>query len=301
MRITPQIVMESIARNASSGVFRTSEAVACTGLRELFDRAVLFHFPDVTLTEHCAFAIDLYERGLFQLPFPVTAIAFERDLGPPLGRRGGMMLLIQSDDGRGISAISCSEVDDGRKETALPIGLVRDASFTKNGDTGVDILEKSTLAIVNDEIVAAMYGPGERGHNILRERLLNNVVNAMALVIMLMSKGVSTELQRPSEKLNKARAKRGKPLIRDRYVVTIDMGDAHRIAQDDGSETDISSHVRGSPRMHWRRGHFRTLYRGTGDERVVPVAPALIGANESADPIRAKTYAVRAPKPGVAA
>jgi hypothetical protein len=116
---------------------------------------------------------------------------------------------------------------------------------------------------------------------------------AMGLVVMLMSKGVSTALVQPSGKLNRAREKRGKPLLRDRYVVTIDLARASHIENEDGSVEDISGHTRGSPRMHWRRGHFRTLYRGAMNERVVPVAPALIGANENADQIRAKAYEVR--------
>jgi hypothetical protein len=98
----------------------------------------------------------------------------------------------------------------------------------------------------------------------------------------------------PSEKLNRARAKRGKPPLRERYVVSINLAKSRLIENEDGTVEDITGHVRGSPRMHWRRGHFRTLNRGAGDERIVPIAPALVGANEHAGQIiRPKDYVVR--------
>lgn len=292
MRITPQHVIESIDSLGKSGVFRTKEIAL---VRPLLDEAVLFTFPEVgEIAEHCAFAIDLYERGLFTLPFPVTALSFERDLGPPRGRRGGMIVL-HMDDERRISAISCSECDDPKDGlSAIPVAVVLRAVVGKAGPREGTIQEELTASLVNDKIAAAMFGPGEAGREKMRGRVLNNTVNAMALVVMLMSKGVSTEQIKASDKLNKVRQKRGKPPIRDRYVVKIDAGSTRTIHHADGSTSDITGHERGSPRMHWRRGHFRTLYRGSDEERIVPVAPALIGANGMADGVRAKAYEVSA-------
>lgn len=290
MRITPQHVIESIDSLSKSDAFRTEEIAL---VRPLLDQAVLFTFPDVgAIDEHCAFAIDLYERGLFTLPFPVTALSFERDLGPPLGRRGGMIVL-HMDDAKRISAISCSECEDPKDGlSAIPVAVVLRAVVAKAGPREGTIQEELTASLVNDKIAAAMFGPGEAGREKMRGRVLNNTVNAMALVVMLMSKGVSTEQIKASDKLNKARAKRGKPPIRDRYVVKIDAGGTRTIHHADGSTSDITGHERGSPRMHWRRGHFRTLYRGSDEERIVPVAPALIGANGMADVVRTKAYEV---------
>lgn len=288
MRLTPQIVIESIPRATQANVFRSHKSLP--GLIELLDQAVLFHFPNVELKEHVAFAIDLYERGLFQLPFPVTAAAFERDLGPPLNRCGGMMVLSQNNNGT-INGISCSEAGDRGK--ALPIGLVMEATLVKHDDSACDVSTKSTLPIVSDQIIEAMYGRGPAGLETFRHRLINNLVTTMGLIVMLMSKGVATQRIQPSAKLNKARKMRSKPQIRDRYIVTIDMSAARLINNADGSTEDITNHTRGTPRLHWRRGHFRTLARSSAQERIIPVAPCLVGANENAEAVKAKVYQVR--------
>lgn len=292
MRITPTLVLESMDKLAGSAAFR-GDLVPM--VRALIGQAVLFTWPDEPgdLAAHCAFAIDLYERGLFTLPFPVTALAFERDLGPPLGKRGGMLVLAMDDAGR-INAISCSELDEPRDgPTAIPIGIAMRISVESDGPHAGKIHYDVVSSIVSDKIAAAMFGDGEAGREKMRSRLLNNTVNAMALVVMLMSKGVTTDHEPAPDRLNKAREKRGKPPIRDRYTVRIDAEAAYTIGHDDGSSSDITGHVRGAVRMHWRRGHFRTIHRGSDKERVVPVAPALVGANEMADTVRAKSYEVR--------
>ena len=294
MKITPQIVLESIERDRNTNAFRPGPILSA--IEPIFDQAVLFSFPQIDLIEleaHCEFAVDLYVRGLFRLPFPFTALAFERDLGPPHGRRGGMMILGHHPTGE-VMAITCSEVDDQHKVTsAVPIALMDKATFEKDGEHGVKIWESHTVPIVSDVIVRAMYGPGEAGINRMRQRMANNVVNAMGLVVLLMSKGVSTQHVPAPERLNRAREKKGKPLHRDRYVVSIDAAHMRTIYNADGSTDDITGHTRGSPRLHWRRGHYRTLNRGEDGERVIPVAPALIGANEQASDIKAKAYNVR--------
>lgn len=290
MRITPTLVLESMDK--LNGAFRPNLVPM---VRNLIGQAVLFTWPDEPgeLSEHCAFAIDMYERGLFTLPFPVTALAFERDIGPPHGKRGGMLVLAMDDNGL-INTISCSELDEPRGgPKAIPVGVAMRVKVESDGPRRGKIHNDTVASIVTDKIAAAMFGDGEAGREKMRDRLLNNTVNAMALVVMLMSKGVSTDYEPAPERLNKARAKRGKPPIRDRYVVRIDAGSTRTINHADGSTSDITGHARGSPRMHWRRGHFRTIYRGTDAERVVPVAPALIGANETAETVRAKSYEVR--------
>jgi len=298
MRITPQIVLESVARLKGTQAFASDSIEAVC---KIIDQAVLFTFPDDMgdIDEHCAFAIDLFERGLFTLPFPVTALAFERDLGPPQGKRGGMIVLSMDAEKR-ISAISCSEVDDARDLKAIPVGVVLRAVVASAGPKAGTIHAETTAAVVNDKIAAAMFGPGVAGRETMRQRLLNNTVNALALVVMLMSKGVATEHIPAPERLNRSRQKKGKPLIRDRYLIRVDMGAAYTIQHPDGSTSDITGHVRGSPRMHWRRGHFRTIARGSDRERVIPVAPALIAANEFAETVRSKSYTVRPKAPEVA-
>ncbi len=291
MRITPELVIESLPRAQRTGYLRPGVDVA--RITSILSQSVLFQFPDVpSVEEHCAFAVDLYERGLFRLPFPATAVAIERDLGPPHGRRGAMIVLIEQADNK-IGAVSCSEVDDHRR-AAMPIGICVQASFSRAGENAWDV-HGNSLPLVSDEVMRAMYGgDGKPVADTMHERLMNNVLNAMGLVVMLMSKGVSTELVVAPEKLNRARVKRGKPQIGERYVVSLDLHDTRTICNSDGSTDDITGHTRGSPRPHWRRGHFRTLNRGGEAERVIPVAPALIAANASS-PVTRAVYAIKEP------
>lgn len=292
MKITPHLVIETCLDLARSDVWRSKKAVS--GCLQLIGQSTLFDFgSNLASMEHKAFALDLYERGLFGLPFPVTAFAFE---APPIAnphiassrQAGGMMVLHMDEDGR-ISAIMCTEMraPDGRTMGAIPFGLVMRAKLSDPKGDSVSV-DEETYPLVDDEMMAAIYGgPMHDRHDTMRNRLCSNLVGCMGLTVMLMSKGIITEHVPAPAKLNKARALKGKPRIADRYVVSLDPGLTRQIVHADGSESDITGHVRGHPRPHWRRGHFRTLYRGTSDERVVPVAPALIAANESSPATKA--------------
>lgn len=293
MLITPHAVLESIDKFKGSKAFRPDVLPIA---RRMVEESVLFTWREEPgeLAEHCAFAIDLYERGLFTLPFPHTALSFERDLGHPHGRRGGMFILSMNKDGS-LNGLSCSETVDAKRDgNAIPVGLALRVRVQSDGPRAGNVENDITAHVVNDKIIAAMFGEGQAGRDKMRDRLLNNTINAMALVVMLMSKGVTTELQPAQPKLNKAREKRGKPPIKDRYIVKVDAGAIRTINHADGTTSDITGHTRGSPRIHWRRGHFRVLRRGTEQEAIVPVAPALIGANENAEKVRHKAYEVGA-------
>lgn len=65
------------------------------------------------------------------------------------------------------------------------------------------------------------------------------------------------------EKLNKSRARRGKPILRDYSIIKINQKYLER-------SQDGESHA--SPKPHWRRGHIRTLQDG----RKIPVQPCLV-------------------------
>jgi hypothetical protein len=97
------------------------------------------------------------------------------------------------------------------------------------------------------------------------------------LVAMLASKEVTSERIAPPEKVNKARERKGRPKINDVYDVRINV----RLAA--ASESGGGGHA--SPRMHWRRGHYRRL----GD-RLVPVAPCLVNASDAAAALDPKDY-----------
>lgn len=296
MKVTPHLVAETMLEYRASDMWRSKRGAS--HVLALVRQATLFDFKDLhPSNEHKDFALDLYERQLFGLPFPVTAFAFEGVPNPSqyiAGQRAaGAMMVLSQDEGRRITAIMCSEMrdPDGRSLGAIPFAIVLRAKMSDARDSSVK-MEEETYPLVDDRMMASMYGSADaRGHDTMRNRLCSNLVACMGMTVMLMSKGIETELCAAPAKLNKAREKRGKPCIGDRYTVRIKAGSLYAIADETG-EQDISGHVRGSPRLHWRRGHFRTLHRGSERERVVPVAPSLVGANEAAEPIR-KSYAIR--------
>lgn len=296
MTLTPHIIIETIMEmGPRHPTWRDPEALR--RIVGLMQQSVLFDFGMMRpAMEHKAFALDLYERGLFGLPYPVTAFAFDgRPHSNPhikTPNRTGALMLVTERNGK-LSAVMCSErIDqDGRPMGGIPIGVIANAEFENPRDDTADV--EATYPVMSDEIMAMMYGDcGPKGHALMVQRLCSNLVGCMGMTVMLMSKGVTTEHHPAPEKPNKARERKGRPQIAERYVVRIAAGDLRTITTEAGEET-IAGHVRGSPRLHWRRGHFRTLNRGSGGERVIPVAPAMIGANETAGEVRRKAYEVR--------
>lgn len=94
----------------------------------------------------------------------------------------------------------------------------------------------------------------------------------LGVVASLTSKSTKQEIVVAPEKLNRSRIKKGKMPIDEYRKITI------------GHVPDIPRTINGrtiegraSPRLHWRRGHYRTL---APDVRV-PVAPALVGLAEN--------------------
>lgn len=301
MKVTPHLVAETMMEHKAGSFWRNKRAASY--VLHLVKQAVLFDFaathPDMA---HKDFALDLYERKMFSLPFPVTAFAFEARPNNPLqasyagSRPAGAMMVLSQDDDQRISAIMCTEMRDEHGTTmgAIPFAIVMRAKLSNPSADHTVSVDEESFPLVDDRMMAIMYGSADaHGHDSMRNRLCSNLVGCMGMTVMLMSKGVATEHIAAPDRLNKAREKKGKPRIGDRYLVRLKTGDLYSI-KDDGGEQDISGHVRGSPRMHWRRGHFRTLLRGTDGERVVPVAPSLIGGNERAEPVRAKSYEVSA-------
>lgn len=296
MKITPQKVVETIRRDIPLNYWRSPKAVPLAASFLL--QAVPFDFdqlqPDLA---HIDFGLDLLERGLFKLPFPVVAYGFQRQTSHIVLKdaskvRGGMCVLYQGDDNK-LSMISCNEIvgHDGRTMGAVPVALLRNVTLKKTGDKQADVTHDAD-AIVSDKVLTAMYGgTPQHAYDQMCHRHSSNLLQCVGLTVMLMSRGVdATKIEAPA-KLNKSRAAKGKPVIPDRYVVSIKPGDVYAIDSDDGDQ-HIDGHRRGTVRVHWRRGHFRCLNRGTEAERHIPVAPSLIAANGMQDQIVRPQYKV---------
>lgn len=111
------------------------------------------------------------------------------------------------------------------------------------------------------------------------ELVLNWVCGLTAL---LMSKDIDVSTVRPSPRLNRDRIAKGKLPIGERRVVRIR---AHAVEAQRQALADFTS-GRASPVIHWRRGHFRRIR----EDLIVPIAPMIVGARESANPPKPKDY-----------
>jgi hypothetical protein len=90
---------------------------------------------------------------------------------------------------------------------------------------------------------------------------------AMAAMACIGAKGVKIRHEEAPYKLNKSRAKRGVGPIFSHSVVEIDLSQIEREGPDLGG-------AHASPRLHWRRGHRRTLSHG----KSVRVRACLVGS-----------------------
>lgn len=108
---------------------------------------------------------------------------------------------------------------------------------------------------------------------------------SMAFMAMLLSRETKIVEKRPPSGLVRHRLKKGKVPLFSHKVVTIN---PQRIVYEGSGQS--SGIKRSSPRLHWRRGHVRTL----GSGKKIGIPPCIIGAAENG--ILDKTYRVR-PKP----
>jgi hypothetical protein len=99
---------------------------------------------------------------------------------------------------------------------------------------------------------------------------------------LLMSKEIEATTVPAPDRLNRKREKQGREPIGERRIIRV--RPEFRQVQREAAES-----FRTSPRMHWRRGHFRKLR----EDFVVPVAPTIVNASEDVKPL-AKKYLVNA-------
>lgn len=131
------------------------------------------------------------------------------------------------------------------------------------------------------------YPQSVQGHERLEAFFLYSMAHigchgVLGSVAALASKSTKQEIVPASAKLNKAREKKGKlPICEYRKVIIGAAADMPK------SIAGVSVDGRASPRLHWRRGHYRTLPSNVR----VPVAPALVGLSDNG--IINKDYAIR--------
>jgi hypothetical protein len=94
------------------------------------------------------------------------------------------------------------------------------------------------------------------------------VTVVLATCSILLSKHTTKQHVPAPSDLNKIRLAKGKRPIEDSYVIRLPAASRTSTGRDDAH--------RKPPRLHWRRGHIRTLPTGS----MVPIAPTIVGAGD---------------------
>lgn len=246
--------------------------------KKVLSKAVHFDFGAAwPLPEHVEFGADLLARGIFRLPFPevfyssqalkhssmVATLHVDKDwfeltaasISPALEKQTQRMFRVPS------LVIQC----EGESWEAAEFG------FGSAQIRGLHHLSDGRPFSEEDRHDGAM-------------KVLRFLIGATA---MMMSRDIEVAIEPAPAKLNAIRTKKGKIAVGERRIIRIKP--EHRKAYADAATAEREGR---SPRMHLRRGHFRTLrHERFGTERVVPVAPSIVNGNDDARPL-AKTYQV---------
>lgn len=143
-------------------------------------------------------------------------------------------------------------VADGRFSTSgnhISVGLNKDGQFVPSW---ADVCENPDFT------------PGIKE---LRDAIYASTIVAVELMVILTAKGIENIFVAAPEKLNRRRAKRGKPPLRAYHIVRLP---GRRSDQAAGGGICGG---RNSPRRHWRRGHLRHMRSG----KVTAIPPCWVG------------------------
>lgn len=201
--------------------------------------------------EFLDFGGELLERGLLRLPFEDTIFEFEIDRKTKkIGDESSSIYVLNW-----ITVLAQQAVD--KRISARIIyhenGAINipDAAVIFGPENGPCEVKHYRKDYAKTDEAAAYEAIG----------LISTAVAAIS------SKSTKTELVEAPERLNKARLKKGRVPLSAFHKVTLPGKPA-------GGVSGEGHHA--SPRMHWRRGHYRTLSWG----QVVPVSPCLVGVIE---------------------
>lgn len=244
--------------------------------------AVTFDFAHFAPSEeHVEFGMDLAGRGLYRPPFPVTFFNWrsnDRDQGLIVSEDAEM----QGTPHYSFIVIGTSKTDrNGGEEYRVPVYMCL-LNKADPWDSGAPYIQVMKGFDMHDRDGVVL---GEKNRLSTMGRAIRFVCGATS---MLMSKDVSTRIDPAPTKLNSQRAEKGKPRVGEVHTIKIIASAEHTYLE---AGRSFGSHA--SPRLHWRRGHFRTLHRGEENQRIIPVAPSLVGANEAAKNVVPKEYKIR--------
>lgn len=238
----------------------------------MLEQAVVFEYgPATPSVEHTQFGSDLFDKQLFRLPF--KAVFYTANAIP---KTAILAYEAEEDDGYKLFMITFGPVGIQGHDTFLMAPLLT-ARMRWDAEKGGWIDWKSCTAGQSHHSRKTGRKWEEEDYEAAIDRVINFTMGATAL---LMSKEVTTDVVPAPDRLNRQRDAKGRLPIRERRVIRI--RPEYKAAHAKSAE---SYSGRSSPRMHWRRGHFRRVR----EDLVIPIAPMLINAVEDAKPL-AKRY-----------
>lgn len=245
--------------------------------RDALRLAVHFEFGEaVPDTAHLEFAMGMQERGLFKLPYP--SVLYTGNCSKKTGVLGFHHPGDRKEDKTIFMIVMTAFMVDTPLTMAFPAVPVSISSSIP-GEERIHwrSLTKGGLQRTRDGTTPL----DEKG-------MENRSARAWSLLsgwtTLMMSKDVETIKLDAPYRLNKARALKGKLPIKERMIVRIKPEARERQRQ------AALGFERNSPKMHWRRGHFRTLHEKHGGV-TIPIAPMIINAADDVKPI-AKSYKI---------
>lgn len=224
--------------------------------RRLIGAAPVFDFADAGFPskEHTDFTFELLSKGVYQLPYETVVVRTSFD-----GVPGALWFVIT--EGMKSSFITQIFYYSGIQTEGQPeLAFVGFGKADNRGDVRM--------------IPVPRFNDTEIMH------LQAYMIGALSLFPMLMSPGVEVDTHTPSDDLQKARERKGKPPLPEKHIVRInfDSESARRVHHG-------GTHA--SPRPHWRRGHQRK-YKRTG--LVIPIPPTIVGASGPVPAIGKRMY-----------
>lgn len=255
----------SVATDVYNGLIKYTKAVE-VGL----PLATTFDFGELRAEDaHKDFGLDLVAKELFRLPYPI--VYFSCGQGVLQGSRGHFL------------AYSLPERTDFWFEIVEMVELQGRLAVSHSikvfGAKGDDV--RASCWCLQDD---------EWGAEKTKTASASSLGNVAGLVALLMSKDVQATLEPVSAELAARRKRKGKYPLRDTYVV--------RLRPSAIARNGVVGGTHASPIMHWRRGHYRRLDKGTPEERLIPIPPCLVNAGDTDFTPDPKDY-VMASRPGL--
>jgi hypothetical protein len=228
-----------------------------------FDMGNLGELSDDVVAELEGYAIALYENGLLKLPFKETIFSYQAPTK-------NQYLMIATED-------------NGQFTLDVFFYFYKSAMLTGFLSIGVRLSEERQAQFKSIAFAQFNNEKDPKIANDITRRVSGDVAGIFfSMCAILNAEGVETRVVAAPARLNKKRARQGKPLIGDIHEVTIRFGGKRYLPSG-------APKGGGSRRMHWRRGHIRRL----ADGRVTNVRPALIGVVASEPVPQKPRYVVK--------